>query len=112
MLFLSGSVKGATTGPYYPAIGPVITGVSDTKPAYNFGFRGVVTENEYQSLLKRQWKGHSTPLDFHGFNNYPNYWPFWCSESYTYVTAILDLAKFSNTVESDDIKLNRGYLLF
>ena len=103
--FFSGSVKGATTGPYYPAIGPVITGVSDTKPAYNFGFRGVVTENEYQSLLKRQWKGHSTPLDFLGFNNYPNYWPFWCSESYTYVTAMLALAKFSNTVESDDIKL-------
>ena len=67
--FFSGSVKGTTTGPYYPAIGPVITDVSDRKTAYAFGFRGVVTEKKDLSLPKRKWLGHSPPLDFLGFNN-------------------------------------------
>ena len=91
------------TGPYYPAIG-LNTSLSDKqnkhnlKSAYNYGFRGVVPEDEYQSLLKRKWKGRNPPIDFHGYNNYSEYWPFWCSESYTYVTSMLALAKFSNTV--------------
>lgn len=78
--------------------------------SYSFGFQGVVSEDEYQSLLKRKWFGHTTPLHFHGYNNYPDYWPFWCSESYTYVTSMLALAKYSNTVaaqENEDIHVYR-----
>lgn len=107
--FFSGSIKGPSTGPYYPAIGLINATISDNKGDYNFGFRGVVTEKKYKSLLKQKWKGHTTPLDFHGYNNYPNYWPFWCSESYTYVTAMLALARFSNTGNSAkvaEIKVN------
>ena len=66
---------------------------------YMFGFQGVVSEDNYQELLKRKWFGRTSPIDFHGYNNYPDYWPFWSSEPYTYVTTMLALAKFSNTVE-------------
>lgn len=69
-------------------------------PMYVLGFQGVVPEEEYQKLLKLKWLGRKVPIDFHGYNNYPDYWPFWCSEPYTYVTTMLALAKFSNTVEN------------
>jgi hypothetical protein len=65
-------------------------------------FEGVVSEEEYQDLLKKKWFGRKSPIDFHGYNNYPDYWPFWSSEPYTYVTSMLALAKFSNTFESND----------
>lgn len=60
-------------------------------------FEGVVSEAEYQTLLKEKWFNLTTPLDFHGFNNYPDFWPFWSSEPYTYVTTMLALAKYTNT---------------
>lgn len=69
-------------------------------PLYMTAVEGIIPEAEYQALLKGKWK--STPLDFHGYNNYPDYWPFWSSEPYTYVTNMLALAKFSNTYESVD----------
>ena len=67
---------------------------------YVLGFQGVVPEAEYQQLLKLKWLDQKTPLDFHGYNSYPDYWPFWCSETYTYVNTMLALAKFSNTVDT------------
>ena len=75
---------------------------SNAQPMYILGFQGVVSENEYQTLLKRKWLGKKTPIDFHGYNHSPDYWPFWCSESYTYVTSMLALAKFTNTVEKSN----------
>lgn len=62
-------------------------------------FEGVVSEEEYQKLLKQNWSGQQVPIDFHGYNNYPEYWPFWSSEPYTYATTMLALAKFSNTLD-------------
>ena len=96
--------------PFYPANGLNTSSSHDIntgnleKP-YSFGFRGVVTEDEYQSLLKQKWFGRDTPLDFHGYNNYPDFWPFWCSEPYTYVTSMLALAKFSNTVDVEELNV-------
>ena len=93
------------TFPYYPRrslntrsapTGSIYSQRTTDQEKYSFGFRGVTTEEEYQALLK---KDRMAPLDFHGYNNYPDYWPFWCSEPYTYVTSMLALAKFSNTVE-------------
>ena len=75
---------------------------SNAQPMYILGFQGVVSENEYQTLLKRKCLGKKTPIDFHGYNHSPDYWPFWCSESYTYVTSMLALAKFTNTVEKSN----------
>ena len=72
---------------------------TDSHRHFFSGFEGVVTEKEYQNMLKKKWLGRTTPLDFHGYNSYPDYWPFWSCESYTYVTSMLALAKFSNTVE-------------
>ena len=96
------------TFPSYPVNGLNLSSTDhqntiSLKRSYSFGFRGVVTEEEYQSLLKRKWFGRNSPLDFHGYNNYPDYWPFWCSESYTYVTSMLALAKFSNTVNAEEL---------
>ena len=73
---------------------------------YMTAVEGVVPEPEYQELLKRKWDGQTTPIDFHGYNHYPDYWPFWSSEPYTYVTNMLALAKFSNTYESADVTDN------
>lgn len=73
-------------------------------PFYMTAIEGILLEAEYDELLKRKWDGQRTPIDFHGYNNYEDYWPFWSSEPYTYVTNMLALAKFSNTYDSDDIK--------
>lgn len=75
---------------------------SKEHPFYMTAMVGVVPEAEYQQLLKRKWAGQTSPIDFHGYNNYPDYWPFWSSEPYTHVTNMLALAKFSNTYESED----------
>ncbi|XP_060587318.1 uncharacterized protein LOC132742840 [Ruditapes philippinarum] len=98
--FFSGSVKGETTYPSYP-----MNALNESSHDYRHTrlvFEGVVSEEEYQDLLKKKWFGRKSPIDFHGYNNYPDYWPFWSSEPYTYVTSMLALAKFSNTFESND----------
>lgn len=90
--FFSGSVKGSTTRTNYPV------NREESKEMYLRGVEGVMSEAEYKAELI---KDHS-PIDFHGYNGYDDYWPFWCSEPYTYVTTMLALAKFSNTYEPSE----------
>jgi len=74
------------------------------KPSYHnymTGVEGIVPEAEYQAMIKKM--GGRVPIDFHGYNNYNDFWPFWSSEPYTYVTNMLALAKFSNTVDESDL---------
>ncbi|KAK3602723.1 hypothetical protein CHS0354_017166 [Potamilus streckersoni] len=105
--FFSGSVKGTTTFPLYP-VNRVSIKVRKSADYTNkgltpeavriYGMQGVIPESAYQELLKEKWFINA-PLDFHGYNGYPDYWPFWCSEAYTYVTSMLALAKVSNSVD-------------
>ena len=68
-----------------------------------FAVEGIVPEAEYQAMIKKM--GGRVPIDFHGYNNYHDFWPFWSSEPYTYVTNMLALAKFSNTVDESDLHI-------
>lgn len=63
---------------------------------WSMAWEGVISEAEYQKLLQHKWLNMTTPLDFNGFNSYPDFWPFWSSEPYTYVTTMLALSKYSN----------------
>ncbi|KAK3602722.1 hypothetical protein CHS0354_017165 [Potamilus streckersoni] len=103
--FFSGSIKGPTTYGGYPVNrveffnGTVIPGdLHDVHyyPHATLGVEGIIPEELYQELFKEEWEGHMPIPVFHGFNSYPDYWPFWCSEAYTYVTSLLALAKFQN----------------
>ncbi|KAL3861277.1 hypothetical protein ACJMK2_007320 [Sinanodonta woodiana] len=103
--FFSGSIKGPTTYGGYPLNmmeffnGTVIPGDVHQFHYYEnsaIGVQGIIPETEYQELLKEKWFGRLPITEFHGFNAYPDYWPFWCSEAYTYVTSLLALAKFKN----------------
>ncbi|WAR15542.1 hypothetical protein MAR_005647 [Mya arenaria] len=103
--FFSGSVKGQTTGIAYPMNRITLT-PGDKPHSYEemmFAVQGVIYEEEYQELVKKGVNGRPVPIDFHGYNNYPDFWPFWSSEPYTYVTNMLALAKFSNTYEEYEL---------
>jgi hypothetical protein len=60
------------------------------------GMEGVVNDTWYDKELKTR----KSPIDFHGYNSYPDYFPFWCSEPYTYVTSMLALSTFNNIAEN------------
>ena len=60
------------------------------------GMEGVMSESWYQKELKIPRFGRLAPLDFHGFNNQSDFFPFWSSEPYTYVTSLLALSTYSN----------------
>ncbi|KAK3575711.1 hypothetical protein CHS0354_022342 [Potamilus streckersoni] len=103
--FFSGSIKGPTTYGGYPLNmdeffnGTVVPGDVHHYRYYENsarGVKGIIPEEEYQELLKEKWNGRIPITEFHGFNAYPDYWPFWCSEAYTYVTSLLALTKFRN----------------
>ncbi|WAR15160.1 hypothetical protein MAR_005265 [Mya arenaria] len=96
--FFSGSVKGHTTGVRYPMNRRTLI-PGDKPQGYMTAVQGVIYEQEYQELIKKGVSGEPVPIDFHGYNDYPDYWPFWSSEPYTYVTNMLALAKYSNTYE-------------
>lgn len=97
--FFSGSAKGtATSQAEYPENRyEYINGtkVPDGQhhhyaPSYR-GMQGVVNETWYQQQIVAK----KSPVDFHGFNN-NDYFPFWCSESYTYAVTMLALSTFTN----------------
>ncbi|KAK3104440.1 hypothetical protein FSP39_002073 [Pinctada imbricata] len=98
--FFSGSVKGfGTSSSEYPYNRYEYfngTKVPDKHTGYSReryrGMEGVVNETWYQEELKAK---HS-PIDFHGFNKNPEFFPFWCSETYTYVISMLALSTFDN----------------
>ncbi|KAL4221094.1 hypothetical protein ACF0H5_019355 [Mactra antiquata] len=94
--FFSGSVKGMTTYPEYPKNRVHV--INDTH-SYMEAMEGVVSEEKYQEMIKKSSTKFPVPVDFHGYNNYPDYWPFWSSEPYTHVTNMLALSKFSNTYD-------------
>ncbi|KAK3105355.1 hypothetical protein FSP39_023292 [Pinctada imbricata] len=98
--FFSGSFKGhGTSWSEYPANryeffnGTKITDIHHYYGGETIrGMEGVVNETWYQEELKAR---HS-PIDFHGFNRDPEYFPFWCSEAYTYVISMLALSTYDN----------------
>lgn len=56
------------------------------------GMESVESEDWYQ----KQIMAEKSPVDFHGYNNQADFFPFWSSEPYTYVTSLLALSTFSN----------------
>ncbi|KAH3781365.1 hypothetical protein DPMN_159192 [Dreissena polymorpha] len=96
--FFSGSVKGSTTGPSYPMNRNYIT-PGNPRDGYMDAVQGIIDEKTYQALIKKGVHGRPVPIDFHGYNNYPDYWPFWSSEPYTYVTNMLALSRYANTYD-------------
>jgi hypothetical protein len=60
------------------------------------GMEGVAEESWYDNQLKSL----KTPTIFHGYNSDPSYFPFWNSESYTYVTTMLALSTYNNIADS------------
>ncbi|XP_067658557.1 uncharacterized protein [Haliotis asinina] len=104
--FFSGSNKGATTS---PAMYPLnrIELFNGTKVPINdkckihrelepfiFGVEGIIPEEKYENMTSNC---HS-PVVFHGFNDQDRYFPFWTSDSYTYVTVITGMAKYVRTL--------------
>ena len=61
------------------------------------GMEGVAAESWYDGQLKQL----KTPTIFHGYNSDPSYFPFWSSESYTYVTSMLALSTINNIADND-----------
>ncbi|XP_061197673.1 uncharacterized protein LOC133205806 [Saccostrea echinata] len=94
-MFFSGSFKGfGTSWSQYPANRN--EHINGTKIRIR-GMEGVADESWYDQQLKSL----KTPTIFHGYNNDPSYFPFWCSESYTYVTSMLALSTYNNIAESN-----------
>ncbi|CAG2252670.1 unnamed protein product [Mytilus edulis] len=56
------------------------------------GMEGVMEEDWYQQQIKLD----HAPVDFHGYNKQSDFFPFWNSEPYTYVTSLLALSTFTN----------------
>ncbi|KAH3782481.1 hypothetical protein DPMN_160396 [Dreissena polymorpha] len=69
------------------------------RDGYMDAVQGIIDEKTYQALIKKGVHGRPVPIDYHGYNNYPDYWPFWSSESYTYVTNMLALSRYANTYD-------------
>ncbi|CAC5367602.1 unnamed protein product [Mytilus coruscus] len=56
------------------------------------GMEGVMEEDWYQQQIKLD----HAPVDFHGYNKQSDFFPFWNSEPYTYVTSLLALSTITN----------------
>ncbi|KAL5014190.1 hypothetical protein ScPMuIL_008460 [Solemya velum] len=102
--FFSGSGKGLDSMPFwFPANrleyfnGTHFNDTAIPKTIkFIMGFQGVVPEVEYDAMLKQTHFGRQTPVDFHGFNQDPGFFPFWSSDTHTYATTLLALAQFRN----------------
>ncbi|XP_076087215.1 uncharacterized protein LOC143057729 isoform X2 [Mytilus galloprovincialis] len=98
--FFSGSFKGfGTSWSSYPANrDEYFNGTKvphDGKRHYGEiirGMEGVMEEDWYQQQIKLD----HAPVDFHGYNKQSDFFPFWNSEPYTYVTSLLALSTFTN----------------
>ncbi|XP_048751558.2 uncharacterized protein LOC125663303 [Ostrea edulis] len=93
--FFSGSVKGhtITSSSHYPANRQ---GYINGTKIHIRGMEGMVNSTWYDQQLKIR----KSPIDFHGYNSSPDYFPFWCSQPYTYVTSMLALSTFNNIAEN------------
>jgi hypothetical protein len=106
--FFSGSDKGVNTVPFwYPANfaqffnGTNIDPTTASRKQVNMdelfnGVQGSIDEGKYEEMLKQFHYGERTPLEFHGYNQKEEIFPFWSSEPYTYAVSFLALAKFNN----------------
>ncbi|RNA10229.1 transmembrane [Brachionus plicatilis] len=102
--FFSGSVKGFTSLPFwYPANFLQYLNGTDVDPNnldekdfedVIFGVKGTIDENVYQKLLHVPHFGQMTPIDFNGYNEKGEFFPFWSSEPYTYSVSLLALSLF------------------
>lgn len=57
---------------------------------------GVESPEWYRKQLYRKHFGFNVPKVFHGYNAERGPFPFWNSEPYTYVSAMLSLVKFNS----------------
>lgn len=95
-MFFSGSFKGfGTSWSQYPANRN--NHINGTQIKIR-GMEGVAAESWYDAQLKHL----KTPTVFHGYNSDPSYFPYWCSESYTYVTSMLAMSTFNNIADNTD----------
>lgn len=102
--FFSGSGKGQASLPFwYPANRKeYLNGTSfndDMFPDGLFlvGFKGTLSDEQYNILLSQRHFGEKTPIDFPGFNprgSSTGFFPFWSSDAYTYSTTMLAFAKY------------------
>ncbi|XP_056012965.1 uncharacterized protein LOC125647004 isoform X2 [Ostrea edulis] len=102
--FFSGSVKSFKSMPWwYPSNRKeYLNGTSiadDTHiPSSDtiIAMQGVVSPEWYQQQLKQKHFGFHVPIVFHGYNAEKSPFPFWSSEPYTYVSAMLSLVKYNS----------------
>eukprot|EP01132_Coremiostelium_polycephalum_P006800 gene6800-8437_t len=60
------------------------------------GISGVVSEQDYKTMLSQKWAGLPIPTEFKGYNFYPI--PYFESEIYTYSISLLALSKYAITL--------------
>ncbi|XP_033764341.1 LOW QUALITY PROTEIN: uncharacterized protein LOC117345375 [Pecten maximus] len=99
--FFSGSFKGSgTSWSEYPANRHEFFNGTKVPSGHHYygtvirGMQGVPNETWY----KEEEAAIRSPIDFPGFNNQKNYFPFWSSEPYTYAVTMLALSTFNNIV--------------
>lgn len=105
--FFSGSGKGVKSMPFfYPANRREYfngTTFSDKKFPTDFrniiGMKGVVSHEEYDTMLKEPHFGMMTPMTFDGYNSEKDmFFPFWSCDAYTYAVSVLALSQYENIV--------------
>ncbi|XP_062613043.1 uncharacterized protein LOC134274823 [Saccostrea cucullata] len=104
--FFSGSVKSFNSMPWwYPSNRKeYLNGTSiadDThipSDATIIAMQGVKSPEWYNTQLNRKHFGFNVPMVFHGYNAEKGPFPFWSSEPYTYVSAMLSLVKYKNVM--------------
>lgn len=104
--FFSGSVKSATSnavffpGNFYKYLNG--TDLSDHSQPISIasltcGMKGFVSEEEYEILLKQDYFGQKTPVDFVPFSS--SIFPYWSSPAMTLSINYLALTKYSSLIE-------------
>lgn len=102
--FFSGSVKSFNSMPWwYPSNRKEYlngTSFSDESQIPNsdtiIAMEGVESPEWYRKQLYRKHFGFNVPKVFHGYNAERGPFPFWNSDPYTYVSAMLSLVKFDS----------------
>lgn len=104
--FFSGSVKSFNSMPWwYPSNRKEYlngTSFTDKSQIPNsdtiIAMEGVESSDWYRNQLSRQHFGFNVPKVFHGYNAERGAFPFWNSEPYTYVSAMLSLVKYNSVL--------------
>ena len=65
------------------------------------GVKGIIPESQYEEMLKQEHFNMTTPINFNSYNIEGGFdinkifpWPFWCSEPWTYASAMLALTQY------------------